>query len=207
MDSPRDGRPQWQATLGDHSGRPQWHATGSPWNTRAPASHTHPMSTPTANSPRCQLAANPFNKCSPKWQRPLARISQKHGLRMNPELSRLRAEEDKLPFRKRRVPCRACTLPSSIPSFLGNLQRLEFLLAAALVGMDLPDDAAVSLRDGLVVRLPIDVRSNAVVKGQLQHDRDEGALGTQKQTMGHLQFVLPKWDDKRSSRRDGYVGA
>ena len=120
-DSPRDGRPQWQATLGDHIGRPQWHATGSPWNTRAPGSHTHPMSTPTANSPRCQLAANPFNKCSPKCQRPLARIRQKHGLRLNPVLSRLRAEEDKLPFRKRRVPCRPCTLPSSVPRFLGNL--------------------------------------------------------------------------------------
>ena len=81
---------------------------------------------------------------------------------MYPVLSRLRAEKDKLPFRKRRVPCRACTLPSSVPSFLGNLKRLEFLLAAALVGMDLPDDVAVSLRDGLVVRLPFDVRSNAV---------------------------------------------
>ena len=73
--------------------------------------------------------------------------------------------------------------------------------------MDLPDDAAVSLRDGLVVRLPIDVRSNAVVKGQLQQDRNESVLGTQKQRMGHQEKSLPKWDDKRSSRRDGYVGA
>ena len=65
-------------------------------------------------------------------------------------------------------------------SFLGILQRLEFLLAAALVGMDLPEDATVSLRDRLVVRLPTDVRSNAVFKGQLQQDGDEGALGTQE---------------------------
>ena len=83
----------------------------------------------------------------------------------------------------------ACILPSTVPSFLGSLQRLEFLRAAALVGMDLPEDATVSLRDRLVVRLPIDVRSNAVVKGQLQPDRDEGALGTQKQRMGHRPFV------------------
>ena len=153
-------------------------ATGCPWNTPSLTSHTHPMSTPTANSPRCQLAADPCNKCSPKLQRPLARVSQKHGLRLNPVLSRLRAEKDKLTFRKRRVPCRVCTLPSSVPSFLGNLQRLKLLLVAALVRVDFFDNTPVTLRDRLIVRLPVDVHSDAVVKGQLEKNRNEGALCT-----------------------------
>ena len=156
-------------------------ATGCPWNTTALASRTHPMSTPTANSPRCQLAADPCNKCSPKLQRPLARVSQKHGLRVNPVLFRLGAGKDKLTFHKRRVACRACSLPSRVPSFLCNLQRLKRLLVAAFVRMDFFHDTAVTLQDRPVVRFSVDVHSDAVVKGQLQKNRCKGALCTLEQ--------------------------
>ena len=101
------------------------------------------------------------------------------GLRLNPVLFRLRADEDKLTFRKRRVPCRACALPSSVPSFLCNLQRLKRLLVAALVRTDFFHDTTVTLQDRPVVRFPVDVHTNC--------EQSTGPTGN-----GSMQQMQPK---------------
>ena len=64
-------------------------------------------------------------------------------------------------------------------------QPLMFFSLSALVRMDFFDDTPVGLQYHLVVRIPVDVRSNAVIQSQLQQHRHKCTLCALKQRQRH----------------------